>query len=138
MKTGLTVLALGLLLLSTAASASEVKKTVASFNITPCSRVTYYKDSLGITWPTVQFADQSVDLNVVVSGNENVSVDEILDTINTCDQVAIGVGVVAGSFSANPEAFAGAYEVSFNACAGARLASDLTGVSVHADSSCHW
>jgi hypothetical protein len=138
MKTTLVLVALSFLTVFSEANALEVNKTVASFNITPCSRATTYKDSFGITWPTIQFADQSVDLIVKVSGNDQISLGDIEETIFACDQFAIGVGLTVGAFSANPGAFAGAYEVSFNTCAVARLAGDLTGVSVKAENRCHW
>jgi hypothetical protein len=138
MKTLVTVLGFTLLTLAQNAQASEVRKTVASFDITPCSRVTTYRDSFGIEWPTIQFARQSMDLNVAVNGSPELTSAEIEDTINMCDEIAIVVGAGAGALSANPGAFAAAYEGSFDACVATRLSSELSGVSVHLESTCHW
>lgn len=122
--------------LSTEVMAAQTKNVVASFDITPCSRTTSYRDSFGITWPTIQFARQSTDLVVTVGHAPDFSYESFNAANNECQGLAIAAAGI--TFVVNPAAFAAAYEGTYSACMYARLGGEISGIGVAVESTCHW
>lgn len=132
----LLVLASGLTLMIGSVEAATIKKTLASFDITPCSRASGYRDDLGIWWPTIKFARQSVDLNVTLTSI--LDAEELNRVFNDCNNIALATAGGVSVFSGNPGSFAGTYKATFESCLQTHVEKNAISLNVGVDSTCHW
>lgn len=119
------------------AMADEQRFTVASFDITPCSKMVTYRDSLGLTWPTLTFAPQRTSLVVSVGHTPDLSQEAFNSANGECNGLAL-VAATGIAFALDPAAFASTYEGAYSACMEARLAGSITGIGVNVETSCRW